>query len=284
MKVAYSFSVLRYVHDAVTQEFVNIGVALFAPEAGYLRAQCTSSYARITHMFEKIDRAWFRETVRYIQNQIDSLAHDYQSALPFEAAPRIESVLTRVLPPDDSALQFSRAGVGLSEDLDRTLQQLFRRYVEQYAAAGETPRRTDEEVWRIFREPLDRALVTPHLKPKRIVAPSYEYEFERSWKNEIWHVYQPVSFDMVEAGSMLEKANRWVGRATSLQDSLDPFRLCLLLGEPADERLKATFVKAQNILNKMPGQKEFVRESEAEAFAEELAREVRRHPEEQPAA
>jgi hypothetical protein len=34
---------------------------------------------------------------------------------------------------------------------------------------------------------------------------------------------------------------------------------------------------SQNILNKMPGNKDFVRESEAEDFAEELAREVLKH-------
>jgi hypothetical protein len=39
-------------------------------------------------------------------------------------------------------------------------------------------------------------------------------------------------------------------------------------------------VKAQNILNTMPGKKDFIRESEAEAFAQELAREVQGHPEE----
>lgn len=120
--------------------------------------------------------------------------------------------------------------------------------------------------------------MTPWLSPKRIVASSYDYEFERSWKNEIWHVLEPVSFDMVEGGSMLEKANRWVGRATSLLDSSEPFRIHMLLGEPTDERLKGTFIKAENILNKMPGRKEFIRESEAEAFAEEFGREIGRHP------
>jgi hypothetical protein len=283
MKVAYSFSVLRYVHDPVTQEFINIGVAVFSPEAKYLRAVCTTSYGRITQMFQKIEGQRFRELSRYIQNQICAAGQEYESALPFEAGPTIEHLLARVLPPDDSAIQFSKAGVGLSSDLDRTLNELFQRHVEQYAASGESPRRSDEDVWRVFREPLDRVLVTPRLKPKRIVAPSYEYEFERSWKNEIWHVYEPVSFDMVEAASMLDKANRWVGRATSLLDSSDPFRIYMLLGEPADDRLKATFVKAQNILSKMPGRKDFIRESEAEAFAEELAREVRGHREEEPA-
>jgi len=42
---------LRYVHHPVTQEFINIGVAVFSPAANYLRANCTSSYSRITHMF-----------------------------------------------------------------------------------------------------------------------------------------------------------------------------------------------------------------------------------------
>lgn len=282
MKARYSFSVLRYVHDPVTQEFINIGVAVFSPEAQYLRAICTTSYGRITHMFQRIDGPRFRQLSRYIQDQICAVEESYKSALPFETTPTIEHLLARVLPPDDSAIQFSKAGVGLSADLDRTLHDLYQRHVEMYAVSGESPRRTDEDVWRVFREPLDRALVTPRLKPKRIVASSYEYEFERSWKNEVWHVYEPVSFDMVEGASMLDKANRWVGRATSLMDSSDPFRIHMLLGEPTDDRLKATFIKAQNILNKMPGEKEFIRESEAEAFAEELSREVQGHTQENP--
>jgi hypothetical protein len=276
MKAAYSFSVLRYIHDPTTQEFVNIGVAVFSAEAQYLRAICTPNYGRITHMFQKIDGPRFRQISRYIQEQICVAGQAHKSALPFESNSNIEQVLSKILPPDDSAIQFSKAGVGLSTDLDRTLSELYQRHVEHYVTPVET-RRTDEDVWRVFREPLDRVLVTPHLNPKWIVASSYDYEFQRSWKNEIWHVYEPVSFDMVEAGSMLEKANRWVGRATSLMDSSESFRIHMLLGEPADDRLKETFIKAQNILNKMPGQKEFIHESEADAFAEELAREVAKH-------
>ena len=276
MKVAYSFSVLRYVHDPTTQEFVNIGVAIFSAEAQYLRAICTSNYGRITQMFQKIDGPGFRQISRHIQEQICVAGQSQKSALPFESNFNIEQVLAKILPPDDSAIQFSKAGVGLSTDLDRTLSELYQRHVEHYISLVET-RRSDEDVWRVFKEPLDRVFVTPRLNPKRIVAPSYEYEFQRSWKNEIWHVYEPVSFDMVEAGSILEKANRWVGRATSLMDSSESFRIHMLLGQPADTRLKETFIKAQNILNKMPGKKEFIHESDADAFAEELAREVARH-------
>jgi hypothetical protein len=277
MKVAYSFSVLRYVHDPVTQEFINIGVAVYSPAVSYLRAICTTSYARITNTFQKIDGQRFRQLSRYIQDQINAAQNQIETALPFRDAAGIEQILASVLPPDDSAIQFSKSGVGLSSDLDQTLRELYHRFIEFYATAGDSQRRSDEEVWRVFREPLERAKLTSYLRPKRIAAPNYEYEFQRSWKNEIWHLYEPVSFDMVEGASMLEKANRWVGRATSLMDSSEAFCLNLLLGEPTDPRLKATFIKAENILSKMPVRKEFIRESDAEAFAEEFASEVAKH-------
>jgi hypothetical protein len=136
MKVAYSFSVLRYIHDPVTQEFVNIGVAVFSLEARYFRAICTTSYSRITHMFGKIDGRGFRQFSRYIQDRICAVGREYEAALPLESGLSIEGMLAKVLPADDSALQFSSAGVGLSGDLDRTLNELYRRHVKSCSPAG----------------------------------------------------------------------------------------------------------------------------------------------------
>lgn len=277
MRTPYSFSILRYVHDPVTQEFINIGVAVYARECGFLRATCTTYYARITRVFAKIDGNRFRQLTRYIQDQVNAIGESLPSELPFESGQTIEQLLARVLPRDDSSIQFSPAGAGLSRDLEATVAELFERYVERYAAAGDASRRDDEDVWRTFRESLDRRNVAAQLEPKRIVAPDYEYEFQRAWKNGLWNVYEPVSFDMVDAGAMVEKANRWVGRATSLNDSAEQFKIHLLLGEPQDSRLQSTFVKAQNILRKMPGRCELITESEAEDFADEIEQEVRRH-------
>jgi hypothetical protein len=278
MRTPYSFSILRYIHDPVTQEFVNIGIAVYSAKAAFLGAMCTTHYARLTHLFTKIDGNRFRQLNRYIQDQVNALGATLLGELPFESDRTIEQLLAKVLPPDDSSIQFSTpAGVGLSSDLEKTLAELFDRYVERYAGRAGATRRDDEDVWKVFREPLEKRHVTSRLSAKRVVASSYEYEFERAWKNEIWHVIEPVSFDMVDGGSIMEKASRWVGRATSLNDSSDAFKIHLLLGEPQDPALQAVFVKAQNLLHKMPGQKEFIRESEAEAFAEELQREVESH-------
>jgi hypothetical protein len=84
MRTAYSFSVLRYVHDPSTQEFINIGMAVYAPEAGFLRAICTKHYRRISRMFAKIDGARFRQLTAYIQERITAMGESLPHELPFQ--------------------------------------------------------------------------------------------------------------------------------------------------------------------------------------------------------
>jgi hypothetical protein len=277
--IPYSFCVLRYTHDGVTNEFVNVGVAMFSADVPYLRAKCTIQYGRITRVFDRIDGDRFKQTVRYIEDEINRLGHTLQQrAMPFaELEMTLEALLRRVLPPDDSAIQFGPAGYGVSDDLEAALSELYERYVERYAGQPETPSRSDDEVWRVFREALERRSVFSSLTPKAIVAPDYEYEFRCGWKNDIWHVYEPVSFDLVEPNSLVDKANRWWGRSASLSESPEQFRLHLLIGAPQNARLDQAFGKARNILRKMVGSPELVMESEADSFAADLEREINVH-------
>src|SRR5579863_5757201 len=263
-KIPNSFSVLRYIHDPVTQEFANIGVAIFSKQARYLDAMCAVNYGRISKIFGKIDGNRFRQAAKYIQEQIQKHGRELSASLPFESNLTIERLLSTVLPNDDSAFQFSPAGVGVSPDLSETLKEMFNRFVDRYSPP-ESVHRDDDEVWKVYREPLERRHVTPHLSPKKIIAPNFDYEFQHSWRNQMWHVYEPVSFDLLEPTSILDKANRWLGRGTTLADSNEPFKMYLLLGEPQETQLRSAFLKAQNILHKMPGRPEFVRESEADS-------------------
>jgi hypothetical protein len=141
------------------------------------------------------------------------------------------------------------------------------------AASGE--RRSREEVWRSFRTPLERRSIADKLQPKLIVAVDYKYEFQHAWRNGVWNLYEPISFDLLDSNAMVEKANKWVGRAFSLRESDDPFALNLLLGSPQDPSLMNAFRHAENILNKMPVKHAFVREDEAEAFAKNLESELK---------
>jgi hypothetical protein len=278
--IPYSFCVLRYIHDGVTAEFVNVGVAVYAGETAYLKARCTSQYGRITRVFDRIDGERFKQQVKYIEEEVTNLGHRLrQRPLPFaEHGTTIHALLNEVLPPDDSAIQFSAAEYGVTADLEKTLTDLYERYVGRYAGEQDVPSRSDDEVWRVFRQSLERRKLLAHLTlNKRIVAPDYEYQFRAAWRNQTWHVYEPVSFDLVEPNSMLEKANRWVGRSASLVESAEPFRLHLLIGAPQDPRLQSAFRKVHNILRKMSGDPDLIMESDAEGFAADLEREIAIH-------
>jgi hypothetical protein len=275
LSYSYRFSVLRFVYDAVTEEFVNVGVAVYCPQERYLKACCSPNYGRISKLFHRVDGARFRQTVRFVQDQIGVLGKDISAGQLFESQYPLDKLLSRVLPIDDSSLRFAHGGVGLSDNLDGTLTGLFNRYVDSYNQAGDAVRRDDEEVWRSFRDPLERHHVTPRLIPKRIVARNYDYEFQHSWKNGLWNLYEPISFDLLDGGSMSEKANRWLGRATSLVDGSEPFKLFLLLGRPQDNRLMEAYKRAENILNKMPANHSFIQEDEAEEFAKDVEFQLR---------
>jgi hypothetical protein len=227
-------------------------------------------------MFSKIDGDRFKQQTRYIEEELSNLGKKLkQRPLPFaELEGDLESLLRRVLPADDSALQFSPCGFGVSADLNKTLEELYERYVDRYASEQETSSRSDEEVWRTFRTPLERRNLISVLEPKTINAPDYDYAFQAGWKNGIWHVYEPVSFDLIEPNSLLEKANRWVGRSASLAESAEKFKLHLLIGAPRNPNLGETFRRSTSILRKMVTDTELVMETEAEQFAAELEREM----------
>jgi len=69
MKATYSFVVLQYAHDVVSGEFVNVGVAVYAPEAKYIGCLCNTRYGRLNKMFLNVDGDYFRGLVKYIETR-----------------------------------------------------------------------------------------------------------------------------------------------------------------------------------------------------------------------
>ena len=279
MKTTYTFTVLRYVHDITTGEFVNVGVALFAPEAKYVGAICTPRYGRLSKVFLDIDGEHFRSLMRYIQARFEEQSEKLrQSVLSFIDTPQsVVGIAQGILPPDDSSLQWSEPGGGITDDPAATLESLYNRMVQRYEEKATVPSRDDEEIWRHYKRELEAKHVLAHLRPKRITGQDYDYEFEHARENKVWHLYEPISFDLVHSEAVRDKANRWLGRTINLRDSPEGFKLYVLLGEPRDERLASAFVKAKNILHKMPVDKELVSEHEAGDFSEELASEIAAH-------
>lgn len=284
MKTTYTYVTLRYVHDVVTGEFANIGVVLYAPDQRLLEARFSSSYERLSAMFLKIDHAHFRNLMRYFSNRFAELAEELGESLDLLPVTGIADLVRRVLPPDDSSLQWSEQSGGFSDDPKALLALLYARLVERYVRTDEPLSRSNEDIAKPFVARLTQRNVARRITEKRITTEDYEYPFNFGWKNSIWHLYEPVSFDLVNPSSILEKANTWLGRGTALQESAEEFKIYFLLGEPKSREGRKAFENARHLLEKIPGEKKLIPESEVEAFADDVAGEIAEHDGSRPGA
>lgn len=277
MKTAYSYVTLRYVHDVVTGEFANIGVVVYAPDQRALQARFTTSYERLNAIFLKIDHAHFRAMVRYLSNRFAEMAEGLRDSLALTPVTNLKELVRQVLPPDDSSLQWSETSGGLTSNLEQTVQELYARLVERYERSAEQQSRSDEDVARPFKAKLERKKVGLKVGEKQITAKDYDYNFQFAWKNSVWHLYEPVSFDLIDPGSIVEKANKWLGRGVALQDANEQFKLYFLLGEPKQPATRKAFDHARHLLQKIPGQTKLVRESELDEFTDRVATDIAQH-------
>lgn len=276
--IKYSYTVLRYVHDTVTGEFVNVGVALFAPEAGYLSAICRTTYRRISTAFPGLNGEQFRAVMRHVQAKFEQLGERLpaEQAVPDERS--LHDIARGVLPIDDSSFQWGPVGVGLASDPSQKLEVLYNRMVMRYDEPVPTrTRRTDEDVWRNFKRDLERRRLLKYFAPKTISVQDDEVQFDHAWKNGVWHCVEAVSFDMAAAETIKDKAHKLLGQITSVYDTAERFRLYMLVARPDDDALMPAFESALSILLKMPCEKEIVQEDEHAALADRLAQEVDAH-------
>jgi hypothetical protein len=277
-KTPYSFTVLRYVHDIATGEFLNVGVALLAPDCRYVNALCRPTFQRLKHVFPTLDGESFRASMRHVTHEFERLHQQLRDQLPLsEHSAGVMGYAHSVLGPDDSSLQWSPMGAGMTVDPERTLDQLFDRFVMAYDKQATPPRRQDDDVWRHFSHALQQRQVLKHFVPKTISVRDDQLEFEHAWKNGVWHCLAPVSFDLASSESIRDKAHRWLGQLTSVAQSSEAFKLYFLVGGPTAEDLQPAFESALSILGKAPVQREVFIEASAQELSERLAEEVQGH-------
>jgi len=274
MKVSYSYTILRYVHDVVTGEFVNVGVILHVPATAYLGAKITTSVSRAKKFFGRVDSDFLRDLLRHTERSVERTARDLRFSPLLAGQDDVLTFAERIIPRDDSALQLSPVGGGITDDPSKALERLFDRYVNRYRAASPKNTRQEQEVLSVFRRPLEDRDLLSHVETKTIHSPDYEHDFPLAWKNGIWNACDAVSFDLIEPGDIIEQANKWMGRATNLSESSEKFRLILLVGEPRRLELDKVVATAEHIIRKAPLEIVTVRERNAERLAEMVAQDV----------
>ncbi|MEX5536009.1 DUF3037 domain-containing protein [Pseudomonas syringae] len=273
----YEFSVLRYVHDTLTGEFVNVGVVIYCEKEKWISAQCRNTYARVSAVFPNLNSTHFRKMMKFVQTEFGRANQSLSTEFQFSDINSMQTLLHRILPKDDSSLQWSPVSAGLTVNLEKELSTLFQRYVSHYDVAVARDRRTEQDIWKDFKKTLESFSLAEAFQPKRIAVKDDEIEFQHSWKNGIWHCIEPISFDLSDGDYCKDKAHRWLGQLSSIQNSADKFKVYLLVSPPTDQDLQPAFNKALSILRKIPVDSEIFLEGEAPRLAEEIQKKMEDH-------
>ena len=189
----------------------------------------------------------------------------------------ILDIARMVVPQDDSSLQWSPVGSGKTSDPAKTLEDLFRKLVMQYDERHEPNHRDDQDVWNVFSRSLESRHVLERLGEKRITGAVDEVRFSHAWKNGVWHCLEPLSFDLVEPESIKNKARRFIGQIQLVSDTLEPFKVYLLLGEPIHKEARAAYDSARKMLDRLPVDHSIFTEADADEVSKIVAAEMDEH-------
>ncbi|OGL42576.1 MAG: hypothetical protein A2161_05215 [Candidatus Schekmanbacteria bacterium RBG_13_48_7] len=271
MSSIYTYTVLRYMHDIQTEEFVNVGVVIYCPDQKILKSRITTFSRRISSFFKGIDRSVFLVVVDGIKNEIGILAE--KIFLPVMVADLPKDVLTCVsmaMPKNESVIQFSRQGGGITDNADDTLNELFKRYVEKYLKERIRQTRSDDQVLPILRDALTQKGLSEYVRTKRVSSSLDEHDFPIAWKNGKWNLCDAISFDLSVANDIRGKANRWLGHTFNLFKNNTDYKLYLFLGKPSIPELSECFDNAVKILNQIPGNPSLICEENVSDIVDQI--------------
>lgn len=280
VKMKFHYSVLRYRHDLITGEFLNVGLVLFSREANYFKAKMLNRYKRITATFPGADGEFLKSYLDRLQFEFDVIMEKLQNNqlhlfADVNTPDTLESLLNTVLPYDDSGIFFDRPISGVVENLDKFFGDLYDRLILHYIVDQERETRNDEDVWNVYRQPLLKSNVLSRLQSHVVNVSVDEIKFDHAWKNGKWKVLQPISFDLKIPTNIRKKGREWVGTTVNLCLSADLSQLYFLLGAPTieDPAHKKAYEDSKDMLNlKNNGLKiTIIEENEAEDFAKDIS-------------
>ena len=271
----FTYVLLRYRHDPLAGEVVNVGVVVHCAADHFFDVKIRRTVGRLSKMFPDMEKADLMSGLQVVQRGASRLRERSISDL-FMSEADASKLARAVLPDDDSSLVWGSMGSGITQDATATLEKLYSRFVGLYDESVRAGR-DDAAVWQPVKERLAERNLAERLQPQVIVSPIDRVEFDHAWKNGAWHCYQPLSFDLASGDSIREKAARWSGHMTGLSKAPEAVQPHFIVGGPSNHALVDDYRRAIDLLRASALTPKVFEETQVDALIELIQTEINVH-------
>ena len=273
---SYQYQIIRYVHDHFTGEYVNVGVVVYSHENRFLACKITNRYQRITSMFPEANGKWIMKVLRDFEAKLNQISARLSEL--FQPSGQIEHITAGIIPKDDTAIRFSETYTGLDIDFDAALEDLFNSLIDKHIEDPKKDTLLDDDVWKMkYKKYFEQYNVISNLNVHEVRTGNDLFTFDKAWKNEIWHCYEPLSFIVKKKGTVKEKVYRWAGKIQGLQNADEPLHLTLMTSFSSNHKGMITFVKDYLLKEHSNIQIEIVTDDQAESLAKSISEKMNAH-------
>jgi hypothetical protein len=274
----YQYQILRYLHDRSTGEFINIGIVVYSSQEQYLNAKVISKYARITSFFAGANGKLVLRSAKQFKTEVGKTKRLLTGLLPSPES--LSEITNKILPKDDSSLILSEVKKGIDVDFDRSISELYRLLVERWQIEQEDSAVSDTDVWKNkYKKYFDEFGVTNRLTNYDVETNYDTFTFDKAWRNEIWHCYQPLSFNLKTVESIKSKVYKWSGRIREIATADEKIDLTFLTSIPNKYLDLNSFIDDTLREDTENISVNIIYENQAEQFAQRLVQDMIDHDE-----
>lgn len=207
MSTICNYAVLRFQPYPETGEFANLGIVMLCNNGQFLEVVETRTRKRITDFFDKLDPRIFTRARQEFTKELRRM-RDLANAHPHDTALQL-GLFKHLTAPSETMFRFSQPGTIATDDPQATLNELFNRYVhhdfvQREDAEAKLKRRIhallkDQFADRVYRE-------------ARLGDEHYHVTFPFVWQPSkvAKQAIRPLSFDLDDTKSILDKGDRWI--------------------------------------------------------------------------
>jgi hypothetical protein len=277
MRHYFTYSLLQYQYSPALQESLNVGVVFHFPlESKFYFI--VGDLQRIKAVYPSIDRSLILQYVKQIEINVQKSSNLFE---PLSEPSHFNKFLhMHLLKRDDTALQFTQSTQVINTfSTSKEAINAYSKLLLPNTVTKEQPlfvRRNEQHVMKYFTQiiaTINKEAEQKLKQPQTIRAASgFPLKFDYSWKNGTHNLIKPLSFDVSDENTIIEKTEKFIGifNIFGKQAKQNNQRLDILVTPPQDVKLFGIYEEAFVELSRDYGDsKRLITENEIQEYANE---------------